>query len=130
MKRLWHRHGIAALALLSTLMLLPARSPAQEPSGPPGEAMETQLVTIPSNAGLPDGSIELATRQVFALDGFGITINPGAGLVSNAAALAAFNRAANQWLGRIADPITVTINANLANLGSANVVGTTNAVFL
>jgi len=45
---------------------------------------------------------------------FNIVIVPGAGLSSNAPALAAFNRAALAWSGRIADPITVTINADLS----------------
>jgi len=48
---------------------------------------------------------------------FNIVIVPGAALAGNAAALAAFNRAADQWEDYIADPILVTVNANLAPLG-------------
>lgn len=47
---------------------------------------------------------------------FSITLRPDTGLSSNAAALAAFNRAANQWTARITDPINVIINAGLDEL--------------
>lgn len=57
-----------------------------------------------------------------------VVINPGAGLSANAAALAAFDRAALQWSSRFSDPITVTINANLANLGNPNVIGQASSV--
>jgi hypothetical protein len=60
---------------------------------------------------------------------FDIVINPGAGLAGNAPALAAFNRAAVQWENRIADPISVNIDANLAALGPG-ILGSTNAVIL
>src|SRR5258706_14421104 len=40
------------------------------------------------------------------LGSFSIVIVPGATLAGNAAALAAFNRAANAWAARISDPIT------------------------
>lgn len=59
-----------------------------------------------------------------------ILINPGPGLAGNAAALAAFNRAANQWATRLADPVTVNINANLQNMGSPTILGSTSSVFL
>jgi hypothetical protein len=39
---------------------------------------------------------------------FSLVIVPGSTLAGNAAALAAFNRAANAWASRISDPITVT----------------------
>ena len=58
-----------------------------------------------------------------------IIINPGATLAANPAALAAFNRAANQWGSLFKDPITVNINANLANLGPG-ILGSTSSVFL
>jgi hypothetical protein len=52
------------------------------------------------------------------LNGFDIQIIPGSNLAANPAALAAFNRAALQWEARISNPITVTINADLAPLGA------------
>jgi hypothetical protein len=51
------------------------------------------------------------------LGAFSIVIVPGATLAGNAAALAAFNRAADAWEALIADPILITINADLAALG-------------
>jgi len=49
---------------------------------------------------------------------FVININPGANLAANPAALAAFNRAADQWEARITSNATITIDANLAKLGT------------
>lgn len=63
------------------------------------------------------------------LDNFTIVIVPGSGLSGNAAALAAFQRAANAWMARISDPITVTINANLLPLG-AGVIGSSSSTVL
>jgi hypothetical protein len=59
-----------------------------------------------------------------------ILINPGAALVSNLPALAAFNRAATAWGSFFSDPITVNINADLVNIANPNVIGQTSAVLL
>jgi hypothetical protein len=59
-----------------------------------------------------------------------ITIEAGAGLAGNAAALAAFNRAALAWSSRLSDPITVTVNADLATLGNPSVIGSASSVML
>ena len=59
-----------------------------------------------------------------------IVINPSAGLAANAPALAAFNRAASRWGSLFADPITVTIDADLINMGSPTILGSTSSVFL
>jgi len=64
------------------------------------------------------------------LGSFQIVINPGPDLAGNAAALAAFERAADLWEARIADPITVTIDADLLPLGNPFVLGQTAGVFL
>lgn len=48
-----------------------------------------------------------------------INIVPGPALEANAPALAAFNRAAMQWQQRLADPITIRIEADLFDLGAA-----------
>jgi hypothetical protein len=58
-----------------------------------------------------------------------INVNPGATLATNPDALAAFNQAANQWSSRIADPITVSIGADLAPLGTG-IIGLAAAVTL
>lgn len=82
---------------------------------------------------LPDVGLGLSYAGPVApsnLGSFGITIVPGSGLSGNAPALAAFQRAANQWAAFIADPITVTIDADLANLGNPSIIGSTSAVFL
>jgi len=61
---------------------------------------------------------------------FNIVLNAGAALAGNAAALAAFNRAALQWEGFFSDPITITIDANLANLGNPSIIGQASSVLL
>lgn len=58
---------------------------------------------------------------------FNIVINPGASLATNAPALAAFNRAAQQWMGYFADPITVNISADLEIL-RFDTIGSTTSV--
>ena len=60
---------------------------------------------------------------------FDIVIVPGVNLAANAAALAAFNRAAQAWEARISDPITITINADMAALG-AGIIGSASSVTL
>ena len=60
---------------------------------------------------------------------FTIVIVPGPGLAANPAALAAFQHAAAAWEARFNDPITVTINADLAAL-SPGIIGSTSSVML
>lgn len=60
---------------------------------------------------------------------FDIVINAGAGLSGNAAALAAFNRAAQQWEAFFSDPITITIDADLGALGPG-IIGSAGSVTL
>ncbi|MEO5712941.1 MAG: NF038122 family metalloprotease [Luteolibacter sp.] len=81
-------------------------------------------------AGSSDGGFSPAPSQVpLNLGTFDIVINPGSGLSSNTAALAAFNRAAQQWEAYISDSITVTIAADLGSLG-AGIIGSTSSVIL
>lgn len=61
---------------------------------------------------------------------FNIVITPGATLAGNAPALAAFDRAAAQWEAFFSDPITVTINADMVNLGNTSTIGQTGSVLL
>ncbi len=59
-----------------------------------------------------------------------VIITPGPGLAANPAALTAFQRAANQWAMRLKDPVTVNINADMKNMGSPTILGSTSSVFL
>jgi hypothetical protein len=61
------------------------------------------------------------------LGSFDIQILPNMTLSGNAAALAAFNRAAMQWESRISDPVTIVINGNLQSL-APNVIGQASSV--
>lgn len=65
----------------------------------------------------------------YELNGFGITLNAGAALQGNPAALAAFQRAVDAWEAVIADPITITIDADLAPLAQG-VLGQASSVTL
>jgi hypothetical protein len=89
-----------------------------------GVAVEAQLGGGDDSSGLTPGGTLTSN-----LGAFNIQINPGATLAGNAAALAAFERAAVQWESYISDPVTVVINADLASLG-AGIIGSTNNVFL
>jgi hypothetical protein len=75
------------------------------------------------------GGVTAAGTTVLNYGSFDIVISPTANLSGNAAALAAFNRAAGQWEARIGDPITVTIVGDLQPLG-AGVIGNSSAVSL
>jgi hypothetical protein len=59
-----------------------------------------------------------------------VNIVAGPTLSGNAAALAAFNRAATTWESVLADPVTVTINADLNGALGPGVIGSTNPVGL
>jgi hypothetical protein len=59
-----------------------------------------------------------------------IVLNAGAGLSGNAAALAAFNRAASKWENLFTDAVTVNINADFTNMGNPNIIGTTYPEYL
>jgi len=57
-----------------------------------------------------------------------IIIVPGAGLAANAPALAAWNRAANQWGSRLSDPTLVTVNADMVAFSDPSILGATSSV--
>jgi len=63
-----------------------------------------------------------------SLGSFDLVINAGPTLAANAPALAAFERAAMTWESWIADPITVTIDADLQDLMNPSVIGQANSV--
>ncbi len=83
------------------------------------------------NPGPLSNALELqqGPGQTSNLGSFDVVINAGATLAGNAAALAAFNRAAEQWEAFVSDPITVNVSADLAPLG-AGILGSTSSVQL
>ena len=85
------------------------------------------MSTLPSTAG--GQALTPAGTVTHNLGSFDIVINADPTLAANAPALAAFNRAALMWESRISDPITVTIDADMAPLGP-NVLGSASTVLL
>ena len=75
------------------------------------------------------GGLTSAGSQSSNLGAFSIAINAGVTLAANPAALAAYNRAARQWEKYISDPITISIAADLASLGSG-ILGSTSSIIL
>ena len=118
--------AIAALTLLTgqagAVML--SEDAAQPNPTPPA----MQVVSLSPGEG--GGGLVAGGQQSSNLGSFSINIVPGAGLAANAPALAAFQRAAQQWEAYISDPITVNINADLSNLGSSSIIGQTSTVLL
>jgi hypothetical protein len=88
---------------------------------------DTQVVTVP----ITSGSSDLQPSGTFTsnIGTFNLAIVPGATLAANVPALGAFNRAANQWKNLIADPISISIDADMAPLGSG-ILGQTSSVVL
>lgn len=70
--------------------------------------------------------VSLLSAPARAVGLFDIHLNPGPGLQANPAALAAFERAAQDWETRISSPIRVNIDADLVGLGSPTTIGQTN----
>jgi hypothetical protein len=82
-----------------------------------------------SSAAGGSGGFQVGHSSSSHLGTFDIVFSADAALNANPAALEALNRAAAQWESRIADPITVNINASLAALGPG-VLGNTGSVNL
>ena len=59
-----------------------------------------------------------------------INLSPDANMAANLDAMAAFQRAAAQWQNWLTDPITVTINVGMQDLGSSTIIGQSGAVHL
>lgn len=87
-------------------------------------------VAATATAGDESGYTQGATVVSNVASSFDIVIVAGSGLQANAQALAAFERAALQWEAIFSDPVTVYINADLANLSSPSVIGQTSSVTL
>ena len=96
---------------------------------PENPAVETYVAYLPASPS-PEGPLTSAGTITTNLGAFSIQINAGAGLSANPPAVAAFQRAAAQWEQRISDPITVTVDADLADLGSTTIIGQATTVLL
>jgi VCBS repeat-containing protein len=92
--------------------------------------LNTAVAAATATAGDESGYSQGATLVNQATSAFDIVIVAGAGLQANAQALAAFERAAQQWEAIFSDPVTVYISANLASLSSTSVIGQTSSVTL
>lgn len=60
--------------------------------------------------------------------GFSIDLKTTDALHNNAAALAAFQRGALEWANQFTNQTTVVINADVSNLGSSTIIGSTSSV--
>lgn len=79
---------------------------------------------------LPGSGLSASGTAVSSLGAFNLVISPGTALQGNAPALAAFERAAVTWESYLSDPITVTISADVRNLGSSSILGQAESVML
>src|SRR5262249_39601572 len=87
----------------------------------------TAVTPAPVPLELRDGDL-VPAPQALRLGAFDIVIVPGPGLAAHPAAMDAFERAAREWEAYISDPITVTIEAEIAPMDSAWVIGQTRSV--
>ena len=112
------------LAILTLSVAIPSPVRAQSGDVQCATAMtEVQPEPIP----LPPEGLALALSQPARKQAavFDIVLKPGAALAANAPALAAFERAAQQWEAIIKDPIVVTLDVDFKDLMSATKIGTT-----
>jgi hypothetical protein len=125
------RHRAVRLAITGmTLTVFAARLALADDAGTTCATAMTRVRPVPllvtetvlEAARPPSGVLQLGT--------FDIVLVPGPGLSGNPAALAAFERAAQQWEAVISDPIVVTINADFAAIGAADVIGQASSVLL
>jgi hypothetical protein len=68
----------------------------------------------------------LPQERAIPIQNTAINLNAGAGIAGNAPALAAFNRAAQNWQNVLGDPVVLNINIDMASLGSG-ILGSTSA---
>lgn len=125
------RYALAAIAIFGvspSAMALPAMHTELDDGISRIPAIHgAQVVTMPAAL----GSSELQSSGTFTsnIGAFTLAIVPGPTLTANVPALGAFNRAANQWSNLIADPISISIDADMASLGS-DILGQTSSVVL
>jgi hypothetical protein len=97
-----------AFAVLAAVSI----STALARQGDRGSLNVSSLATTPFQ-----GSDSRGGSSALTSAGSAIQISAGGTLAGNSVALAAFNRAADQWEQFLADPVQITISANLASLG-------------
>jgi hypothetical protein len=114
------------LLLVASMALASSASAASVPTSCATAVSHWSAPIVVSDAVLQQS--RRARRGVGAA--FDIAIEPGPGLAGNPAALASWDRAAAEWEAIIADPVTVTIDADLLLLDEPDVLGQTNAVLL
>lgn len=95
-----------------------------------GDVVVHDLTGDGSGGGGGSGGLVSGGATTTNLGSFGITIAAGGGLASNTAAQLAFQRAADTWGAFIADPIQITITADLEDLGNPNTIGAASSVLL
>lgn len=116
-------------AALLVALLLTVASSARADGVPCATASSPLPVPIPVSA----DTLRAARRTGAAaerLGSFHIVLVMGPTLQANPDAATAFRRAADRWEAFIGDPITVTIDADLADLGDPITIGQTNSVIL
>jgi hypothetical protein len=126
------RRARTSVILLGTCLLI-LLGVTRARAGDDQATCATALTPPPAALPVTKGMLEAARgarRGARLLSTFDIVLVPGAGLAANPAALAAFERAAAQWEARFSDPITVTINADFADLGNPSIIGQSSSVLL
>lgn len=92
----------------------------------PGGFIQYEPVEGDTQGSTPSGPPSSPSLEVTHAD---ILLFPSVNLAANTAALDAFNRAADFWEARFADPIAIRIDADLSNQGfQPNVLGETSPV--
>lgn len=120
-------------ALAASLSFLLVSAPAattalaQHENGVPCASSD---LLLPEPTAISPAELAEAWEAPDRLGSFNIVIVAGSGLSGNAPALAAFQRAADQWEAYFSDPITITIHADLVDLGSTTIVGAASPVVL
>lgn len=104
---------VGVICLVSGMVQPAEASAAQPPSGATGVMT---VINMPLTLGTSGDDFGVMLLEEPPGGPFNIVIDAGETLAGNAAALAAFNRAAAQWEAFISDPITVTIEADLEDL--------------
>lgn len=116
------------IVLLALALLAPRPALAGDV---PCATAATALAPVPLQVTAPMlGAARSTAGARAALAGFDIVLVPGAGLAADPAALAAFERAAQQWEAVIADPIVVTIAADFADIGNPGIIGQSSSLLL
>ena len=121
--------GVICLIQPAEATTVVSTSTAAEPV--PGAVGAMKVIHASTGLSPLGNVIGVSGAQSSSLGSFTTVINPGPtlSLPANADALAAFERAAAQWMGFISDPITVNIDADFASL-SPGIIGSTSSVAL